>query len=113
MVKAPVVGAVTVSATVAEATAMANVELPEPGAAMVLLLRVSVTPVGWPLVVRAIAESKPPETVMVIVDVPLPPCTTEADAGEAEIANAGDVLVGASALIRPVLFGLPQPVTRS
>ena len=96
-----------------EATDMVSVELPEPGAAMVAELRVSVTPVGWPLAVREIAESKPPETVVVIVEVPLLPCTTETDAGEAEIANAGDVLVGASALISPVPFGLPQPVTKS
>ena len=100
-------------AAVVEATAMVNVELPEPGAAMVLLLRVSVTPLGWPLAVSAIAESKPPETVVVIVDVPLLPCTTETDAGEAFMENAGDVLVGASALISPTPFGLPQPVTRS
>jgi hypothetical protein len=92
---------------------MVNVELPVPGAAMAAVLRVSVTPVGWPLAVKAIAESKPPETVVVIVEVPLLLCTTETDAGEAEIANAGDALVGASALISPTPFGLPQPVTRS
>lgn len=50
---------------------------------------------------------------MVIADDPLPPCTTETDAGEAEMVNAGEVLVGAKALISPVPFGLPQPVTRS
>jgi hypothetical protein len=47
------------------------------------------------------------------VDVPLPPCTTETDAGEAEIEKVGVVEVGARALINPVPLGLPQPVTRS
>ena len=48
-----------------------------------------------------------------IVELPLLPCTTDSEAGEAEIMNAGEVLVGASALINPTPFGLPHPVTRS
>src|SRR5208282_3584013 len=92
---------------------MVIVDVPEPGAAMDVELKLTVTPVGWPLAVKAIAESKPPETVVVIVEVPLLPCTTETEPGEAKIAKAGDVLVGASALISPVPLGLPQPVTRS
>ena len=96
-----------------EATAMVIADVPEPGAAMDVGLKLTVTPVGWPLAVKAIAEAKPPETVVVIVELPLLPCTTETDVGEAEIAKAGDVLVGARALISPVPFGLPQPVTRS
>jgi hypothetical protein len=48
-----------------------------------------------------------------MVDVPLLPCATETEFGEAEIVKSGDVDVAASALIRPVPFGLPQPVTRS
>ena len=59
------------------------------------------------------AELKPPETPVVIVDVPLPPWTTETEPGEAEMVKLGVVDVGASALINPVPFGLPQPVTRS
>ncbi len=97
-----------------EATASVSVDEPEPGAAMDVGLKVAVTPVGCPVAVRAIAELKPPETVVVIVEVPLLPWSTETEAGDAEIANAGDVLVPpASALIRPTPFGLPQPVTRS
>ena len=96
-----------------EAATIVIVDVPEPGAAMDVGFKVTVTPVGWPLAVKPIAELKPPETVVVIVEVPLLPCNTETDAGEAEMANAGDVLVGASALISPVPFGLPQPVTRS
>ena len=89
------------------------VELPDPGAPKDAGLKLTVTPVGWPLAVNATAELKPPETELVIVDVPLPPWTTETEAGEAEMVKLGVVDVGASALISPVPFGLPQPVTRS
>lgn len=89
------------------------VDVPEPGAAMDVGLKVTVTPVGWPDVVNAMAELKPPETAVVIVEVPLLPWTTETDPGEAEMVKLGLVEVGARALIRPVPLGLPQPVTRS
>jgi hypothetical protein len=102
-----------VPVAVVEATAMLMVEVPEPGAAMEVGLKLTVTPVGWPDAVNATAELKPPETAVVIVDVPLLPCTTETDAGEAEMVKVGLVEVGARALISPVPFGLPQPVTRS
>ncbi len=134
IVNAPDVGAVTVSDTVAvwvmpppvpvtvivyvptavlEATTMVSVELPEPGAAMDAGLRLTVTPVGWPGAVKAIVELNPPETLVVIVEVPVLPCTTDTEPGEDVMAKAGEVLVGAKALMSPVPFGLPQPVTRS
>ena len=102
-------------ATVVEATAIDAVELPEPGAAMDVGLKVTVTPVGWPLAVNATAELKPPDTVVVIVEDPLLPCATETEVGEAEMVKlgVGDVPPPASALIRPTPFGLPQPVTKS
>ena len=65
------------------------VEVPEPGAAMEVGLKVTVTPVGWPEADKAIAELNPPETAVVIVDVPLLPCTTETEAGEAEMVKLG------------------------
>jgi hypothetical protein len=54
-----------------EATAMVIVEVPEPGAATGVGLNVTFTPAGWPLADKAIAELKPPETAVVMVDVPL------------------------------------------
>ena len=96
-----------------EATASVAVDVPEPGAAMDDGLKLTVTPVGWPLAVKAIAASNPPETAVVMVEVPLLPTTTETDVGEAARVYAGVWLVGARALIRPVPLGLPQPVTRS
>jgi hypothetical protein len=109
----PVTVIVYVPVAVVEATAMVMVELPEPGAAMEVGLKVTVTPAGWPAADKATAESKPPETPVVMVDVPLLPCTTETEAGEAEMVKLGVVDVGARALIRPLPFGLPQPVARS
>ena len=109
----PVTVMVYVPVAVVAATAMLMVEVPEPGAAMDAGLKLTVTPVGWPDAVKAMAELKPPETVVVIVDEPFPPWTTETEAGEAEMVKLGVVEVGAKALIKPVPFGLPQPVTRS
>jgi len=109
----PVTVIVYVPVAVVEATAIVMVELPEPGAAMDVGLKLTVTPAGWPLAVKAMAELKPPETAVVIVDVPLPPWTTETAPGAAEMVKLGLLDVGARALIRPVPFGLPQPVTRS
>lgn len=102
-------------AAVVDATAIDMAEVPDPGAAMDVGLKLTVTPVGCPLAVNATAALKPFDTVVVIVELPLPPCATETEAGEAEIAKlgVGDVPPPASALIKPTPFGLPQPVTRS
>ena len=102
-----------VPAVVPADTANVAVDDPEPGAAIDEGLKLTVTPEGCPLADNPTAELNPPLTVVEIVELPLLPCTTETDAGDEKIANAGLVLVGASALISPVPFGLPQPVTRS
>jgi hypothetical protein len=98
---------------VVEATAMVIVDAPEPGAAMDVGLKVTVTPVGWPVADNAIAESKPPEITVVIVEVPLLPCTTETEVGEAEMVKLGDDVVPERAVISPEPLGLPQPVAKS
>ena len=59
----PVTVIVYVPVAVVEATAIVIVEVPEPGAAMDVGLKVTVTPVGWPLADNATAELKPPEIV--------------------------------------------------
>ena len=100
-------------AAVVEATAKVTVEVPEPGAAIDAGLKLTVTPEGAPDAVRATAELNPPETVVVMVDVPLLPAATETAVGEAEMRE-GRGLRGRSGkrVIRPA-FGLPHPVTRS
>jgi hypothetical protein len=92
---------------------MVMVDVPEPGAAMDVGLKLTVTPVGWPLAVNAIAELKPPETAVVIVDVPLLPCTTETEVGEAEMVKAGvgvEVTVSETLVVSTVLPDVPLTV---
>ena len=55
------------------ATVIVMTELPEPGAAIGLVPKPTVTPLGWPDADKVIAALKPPETAVVIVDVPLLP----------------------------------------
>ncbi len=95
--------------TVDEATVIIIVE--EPAPVMEVGLNETVTPVGWPLAVKLMAESKPPVTVLLMLLVPELPSTTETDVGEAERLKPG-AAVPASAAISPEV-GLPQPVTRS
>lgn len=76
-------------------------------------LKPTVTPEGAPDELSVMAESNPPETVLVTVEVPLLPAATESEDGEAEREKDGVVLdEPVSAAMRPE-FGLPQPVTRS
>lgn len=56
-----------------EATAIVMVEEPEPGAAMEVGLKLTVTPVGWPVADNATPELKPPETAVVMAEEPLLP----------------------------------------
>lgn len=109
----PVTVIVYVPVAVVEATAMLMADVPEPGAAIEAGLKLTVTPVGWPDADNATAELNPPEALVVIVEEPLPPCTTDTALGEAVSENVGELEAGASALMRPTPFGLPQPVTRS
>ena len=51
-------------------TVMVMIELPEPGAGIVLGLKLTVVPVGTPEADRLIELLKPPLTVVVIVEVP-------------------------------------------
>ena len=51
-------------------TVMVIVELPAPGAGIVLGLKLTVVPVGMPEAERLIELLKPPLTVVVIVEVP-------------------------------------------
>ena len=54
-------------------TVMSISVLPEPGAAIDAGLKLTVTPDGWPLALKEIAESKPPETDVVTTAYPLWP----------------------------------------
>jgi len=93
-----------------EATANVTVELPEPGAAIDVGLKLTVTPVGWPVAVSATAPLNPPETVLVTLLVPFEPCATETEVGEAEIAKAG-AAVTVRATVEVFVVPPPVPVT--
>ena len=98
-----------VPVVVVEATAMVIVDDPEPGAAIDVGLKLTVTPVGWPAD-NPIAESNPPETVVVIVDVPLEPGATESELGEGEMVKfAPEVTVNETVVV--CVMPPPVPVT--
>ena len=77
--------------------AKVTVELPLPGAAIELGLKVAVTPAGNPEADNETAELKPPLTVVVSVELPELPCVTERLAGEALMAKSG---VAAELIVR-------------
>jgi len=72
----------------------------------------AVTPLGRPDAARVTLPVNPPTSVTVIVLVPLPPCVMVRLLGESDNVKVG-VDDPARRLIRPVVFGLPQPVHRS
>ena len=98
-------------ATAEDPTAKVTVDVPAP--VIEAGLKATVTPVGWPVAVNAMPELKPFVTVLVIVDVPEPPCTTESAVVEAFRPKLGVLITLNSPLIKPLPFGLPQPVAKS
>ena len=76
-------------------TVMVMVEVPAP--VIELGLKLTVTPAGWPVADKEMAELKPFVTVLVIVDVPELPCTNETAVGEAVRPKPGVLIVLISA----------------
>jgi hypothetical protein len=72
----------------------------------------AVTPLGKPDAARVTLPLNPLTSVTEIVLEPLLPCVTDRLLGEADRVKLG-VAEPARRLIRPVVFGLPQPVQRS
>ena len=66
-----------------------TVDFPAPGAAIDVGLKLTVIPDDWPVAERAIAELNPPETVVVMVEVPLLPLVIVTEVGEAERVKLG------------------------
>lgn len=97
---------------VADPAVIVSVDDPVPGAAMEDGLKLAVAPEGKPDALNAIAESKLPEMVVVMVLVPDEPWVTVTEVGEAVIENVDVPDPAVRALIKPEL-GLPHPVTRS
>ena len=106
----PVTVTVYVPTTVNAPTLSVMVEVPEPGALIEAGLNAAVVPGGSPDALKATAELKPPETVVVIVLVPLAPWTMETEVGEADIAKAG-AAVTVRATVAVCVMPPPVPVT--
>jgi hypothetical protein len=89
---------------------MVIVDVPAPGAAIGLGLKLTVAPVGAPEAERVIALLKPLLTVVVRVEVPWLPCTTVTADGEAtKVKLGGGVTV--SLTVAVCCTPPPLPVT--
>ena len=88
------------------------VEVPEPGAAMELGLKDTVTPLPAPEADKLIPELKPPETAVVIVEVPELRRATVRDVGDAPIEKLGfvPVTVSVNVVVSVVLQEVPLTV---
>jgi hypothetical protein len=103
---------VDVPVAAVDATVRVNEDVPEPGAAMDVGLNAAVTPVGKPEADKATAELNPPETVVVMVDLPVLPCATETDVGEAASVKAGTgAEVTVSEMVAVWVMLPPEPLT--
>lgn len=85
------------------------VDVPEPGAAMELGLKVTVCALPCPEADKLIAELKPPETAVVILDVPELPLATLIDVGDALMVKPGvvPVTVNETVVVSTVLPEVP------
>ena len=79
---------------VLDPTVIVIVELPPPGAAIVLGLKLTVVPLGAPVADRLMALLNPPLTAVVMVEVPELPAATLTEVGElASVKLGGAVTV--------------------
>ena len=71
-------------------TVIVIVELPAPGAGIVLGLKLTVVPAGAPAADNPMEPLKPPLIVVVIVEVPCDPCATLTEDGAADTVKLAD-----------------------
>ena len=107
----PVIVIVRVPVVALLLTVTVMVEVPEPGAGIELGLNLTVTRDPWPLAVKPIAELKPPEIAVVIVELPELPLATLIDAGDALIVKLGFVPVTVSDTVVLAVVLPEVPVT--
>jgi len=108
----PVTVMVWLPRVASEPTLTVMVELPEPGAAMGLGLKLTVRPLAPPEDDKLIAELKPPEIAVVIVEVPEWPLVMLKVAGDALMVKLGGVpvTVSVTAVVSTVLPEVPVTV---
>lgn len=91
-----------------------EVTLPLAGGVTGLVENVAVTPLGNPDALNVVAELNPPVLVMVIVLVPLAPCVTVTEVGDAAMVKFGvaaELTVNASVVVAVRLPEVPVIVT--
>lgn len=93
-------------------TVIVMLDVPEPGAAIGFGLKLAVTREGRPVADNVIAELKPPEIVVVIVDFPELPLEIVSDDGEALMVKLGlvPVTVSDTVVVSTVLPEVPVTV---
>jgi hypothetical protein len=108
----PVTVIVRVPVLTRRLTWMLIADVPAPGAAMELGLKLIVTLLPPPEADRLIAELNPPEIAVVIVDLPVPPGDTLRDEGDALIVKFGfvPVTVNVTVVVSTVLPDVPFTV---
>lgn len=108
----PVPVTVTVTVPVAAVALAVSVRVELPAPVILVGLKPAVTPEGNPLAERAIALSNPPDTVLVIVLLPVLPWTTVSVVGLAESVKPGATPLVMVKLINVVSVSPPPvPVT--
>ena len=93
-------------------TAIVILDEPEPGAAIGLGLKMTVVPEGAPLADRLMVLLKPPLTVVLTVELPLPPRATLTEASAALMAKLGVVTVSVTNVVCWIRPPLPITVMR-
>ena len=88
-------------------TPIVIIEVPDPGAAIGLGLKLTVVPEGTPLADRLMALLKPPLTVVVMVELPWTPCATLTEVGAALMVKLGGVVTVSVTL---VVCWIPPPL---
>ena len=108
----PVMVTVKVPVVAPDVTLIIIAADPAPGAGIVEGLNATLTPVGTPEAVNAIAELNPPETVVVILAWPCDPRATDTLAGAAAIVKVpvGPVTVRLTVVVSVVLPAVPVTV---
>jgi len=93
-----------------EASFTVILDVPLPGAAMGVGLKLTVAPLPCPDADKAIAELKPPETVVIIVELPELPRDTVSEVGDAETAKFGGAATVSDTVV-VLVTPPPVPVT--
>ena len=76
-------------------------------------MKLTVTPLGWPVADNVMAELKPFKAVVVIVDMPELPCATETEDGEAPMLKSGVAPQLGNLKLTMRVLQLNEPVVRS